>query len=187
MANIFVAVIICILALSNQNHCVFERPNAPMVVTALQPARMANIPVEDTIGRSRLQRRQILSSTSMTATVSKLTSSISDDNELDDGKGGEKTDNLMDWRSNVPRDGYASPLLWETQPEYEKFLNQFDRDEVEKVENEKEGMDDILWEQVKLEALTMLSTEPEAGPHLYQNILSQESLTEAIVGVVASM
>jgi len=45
---------------------------------------------------------------------------------------------------------------------------------------------DPLWEQVKLEALTQLSTEPEAGPQLYQSILSQGSLVEAIVSIIAN-
>ena len=78
------------------------------------------------------------------------------------------------WRSNLPRDTYASPLLWETRAEWVAFLKQFGSSE------------DPLWEQVKLEALTQLSTEPEAGPQLYQRILSQGSLLEAIVSIIAS-
>ena len=78
------------------------------------------------------------------------------------------------WRSNLPRDTYASPLLWETRAEWVAFLKQFGSSE------------DPLWEQVKLEALTQLSTEPEAGPQLYQSILSQGSLLEAIVSIIAS-
>ena len=46
---------------------------------------------------------------------------------------------------------------------------------------------DHLWEQVKLEALSALSSEPEAGPQLYQSILSQGSLVEAIVSIIARM
>ena len=78
------------------------------------------------------------------------------------------------WRSNLPRDTYASPLLWETRAEWVAFLKQFG------------SREDPLWEQVKLEALTQLSTEPEAGPQLYQSILSQGSLLEAIVSIIAS-
>lgn len=80
------------------------------------------------------------------------------------------------WRSNLPRDTYASPLLWETREDWVAFLKQFGS-----TSNE-----DPLWEQVKLEALTQLSTEPEAGPQLYQSILSQGSLVEAIVSIIAS-
>ncbi len=78
------------------------------------------------------------------------------------------------WRSNLPRDVYASPLLWEGRAEWVAFLKQFGTD------------GDPLWEQVKLEALTQLSTEPEAGPQLYQSILSQGSLLEALVSIIAS-
>lgn len=44
---------------------------------------------------------------------------------------------------------------------------------------------DPLWEQVKLEATAALSDNPEAGPLLYTAILSQKSLVEAVVSVVA--
>ena len=45
---------------------------------------------------------------------------------------------------------------------------------------------DCLWEQVKLEAMSALvGPEPEAGPQLYQGILSQSSLVEAVVTVIA--
>ena len=44
---------------------------------------------------------------------------------------------------------------------------------------------DPLWEQVKLEATSALSTNPEAGPMLYTGILSQKSLTEAIVSAIS--
>jgi serine O-acetyltransferase len=42
-----------------------------------------------------------------------------------------------------------------------------------------------VWEQIKLEAHAALGPEPEAGPQIYQSILSQPSLTEAIVSVIA--
>ncbi|KAL3914579.1 MAG: hypothetical protein SGILL_006047 [Bacillariaceae sp.] len=44
---------------------------------------------------------------------------------------------------------------------------------------------DHLWEQVKMEAASALDREPAAGPQLYQTILSQPSLMEAIVTIVA--
>jgi serine O-acetyltransferase len=44
---------------------------------------------------------------------------------------------------------------------------------------------DPLWEQVKLEAKERLEKEPLAGPQLYQLILSQPSLLDAVVAIVA--
>ena len=44
---------------------------------------------------------------------------------------------------------------------------------------------DPLWEQVKLEAMSALSKNPEAGPLLYTGILSQSSLIEAIVSIIS--
>ena len=45
---------------------------------------------------------------------------------------------------------------------------------------------DILWEQIKLEAMSaLMGPEPEAGPQLYQGILSQASLVEAVVTIIA--
>ena len=44
---------------------------------------------------------------------------------------------------------------------------------------------DPLWEQIKLEATMALGPEPEAGPQVYQGILSHSSLLEAVVTVIA--
>ena len=44
---------------------------------------------------------------------------------------------------------------------------------------------DPFWEQIKLEAVTALQTQPEAGPQLYQGILSQPNLLTAIVTVIS--
>ena len=95
-------------------------------------------------------------------------------------------DDLVGWRSNLPGDVYASPLLWESQVEWKSFMKQFQRFDEEEMTTGRVGMGDHLWEQVKLEALTQLRTEPEAGPQLYQSILSQGSLVEAIVSIIAS-
>jgi serine O-acetyltransferase len=43
----------------------------------------------------------------------------------------------------------------------------------------------LLWAQVKLEAEHALGPEPEAGPQLYQGILSHQSLLEAVCTTVA--
>lgn len=44
---------------------------------------------------------------------------------------------------------------------------------------------DPFWEQIKYEANAALETEIEAGPQLYQGILSQPSLLEAICTVIS--
>eukprot|EP00978_Attheya_sp_CCMP212_P041017 scaffold230157_cov47-Attheya_sp.AAC.1 len=44
---------------------------------------------------------------------------------------------------------------------------------------------DPLWEQVKLEAKGRLEKESLVGPQLYQLILSQASLLNTVVGIVA--
>jgi len=49
----------------------------------------------------------------------------------------------------------------------------------------KESDSDLFWEQIKYEAETALSSEPQAGPQLYQGILSHDSLLSAISTVVA--
>lgn len=43
---------------------------------------------------------------------------------------------------------------------------------------------DPFWEQVKMEAKSVLEIEPEAGPQIYQGILSQSSLLEAICTII---
>ena len=69
--------------------------------------------------------------------------------------------------------------LIESRPEWKPFL--------ETLQNGKESFNlkDPLWEQVKLEATNALGVEPEAGPQLYQGILSQRSLLEALVTIAA--
>jgi len=47
-------------------------------------------------------------------------------------------------------------------------------------------IDDPLWEQIKMEAMTSLQTNPEAGPLLYTSILSQPSLIVAIVSSISN-
>lgn len=45
---------------------------------------------------------------------------------------------------------------------------------------------DPLWEQVKVEARHALDPEPQAGPQLYQHILSQETMLDAVINVVSN-
>ena len=76
--------------------------------------------------------------------------------------------------NTIPSLPYASPILWNTVEEYTGFMNSLD-----------EKNDDPLWEQIRLEAMEALGPEPEAGPQIYQGILSQPSLLVALVTIVA--
>jgi len=67
--------------------------------------------------------------------------------------------------------------LFAAEPEWKPFLNNLQH---------KSPDFDPLWEQVKLEAMAALGPEPEAGPQLYQSILSQPNLLEAIVTTIAN-
>ena len=156
-------VVYCSVLLSSLEGFSFEGSKSQMVVSALllrsttkQPRTTTRQDRTRTIGRTDYVSR---------ARILQL-GSLENNHDVD-------TD-TNSWRSNLPRDTYASPLLWETRAEWVAFLKQFGSSE------------DPLWEQVKLEALTQLSTEPEAGPQLYQSILSQGSLLEAIVSIIAS-
>lgn len=44
---------------------------------------------------------------------------------------------------------------------------------------------DPLWAQIRLEAKNILDTEPDAGPQLYEHILRQPSLVDALASVIA--
>ncbi len=45
---------------------------------------------------------------------------------------------------------------------------------------------DPLWQQIQAQATQALQPEPEAGPQLYQGILSHSNLVDAICGIVAN-
>lgn len=160
----------CLLPLSNRN--VSALLSAPSSTTKQLSARAD--------GKQRIDEIRTRQHSS-TTTISKLASSVLGDNDIDNSNNNNSSnesdndDSVGCWRSNMLSDEYASPLLWETRGDWKAFLKQFDNEE----------MGDPLWEQVKLEALTQLSTEPEAGPQLYQSILSQGSLVEAIVSIIA--
>lgn len=68
-------------------------------------------------------------------------------------------------------------MLWRSNSEWKDFV-------LDLLENDPEC--DPLWEQIRLEATASLGPEPEAGPQLYQTILSQPSLVEAIVTIIAN-
>ena len=78
--------------------------------------------------------------------------------------------------SALPDEPYMSSMLWENVSQWEEFVEKLSAADSEA---------DLLWEQVRMEALASLNPEPEAGPQLYQGILSQPSLVEAIVTVIA--
>jgi serine O-acetyltransferase len=73
---------------------------------------------------------------------------------------------------------YAYNLL-ESQPEWKNFIDTLRNGNCSRY------LKDPLWEQVKHEATLALGIEPEAGPQLYQGILSQRSLLEALITTVA--
>ena len=46
-------------------------------------------------------------------------------------------------------------------------------------------LSDPLWAQIRLEAKHILDTEPDAGPQLYEHVLRQPSLVDALASVIA--
>ena len=75
---------------------------------------------------------------------------------------------------------YRSNLL-ESEDSWEAFVSERSK---EAVTNGKPELD-LFWEQIKHEATIALSSEPQAGPQLYQGILSHSSLMSAISTVIA--
>ena len=94
------------------------------------------------------------------------------------GLSSEEVDEDDAWQSSLELAAkpYVSSLFT-AQPEWEKILGCLGKNDAQVM--------DPLWEQVKLEATNALGPEPEAGPQLYQGILSQPSLIEAIVTVTS--
>jgi serine O-acetyltransferase len=97
---------------------------------------------------------------------------MNDDDDDDD----DDLKRILQEKSQLTRQLYISPGLWETNVDWERFMLSL-RDKPNA---------DHLWEQIRLEATAALQREPEAGPQLYLNILSQPSLMEAIVTIVAN-
>ena len=85
------------------------------------------------------------------------------------------------WQSSLQlaEKPYVSSLFT-TQPEWKSFLDSLTN------KSGQSKVKDPLWEQVKLEATNALGPEPAAGPQLYQGILSQPCLLEAIVTIIAN-
>lgn len=104
-------------------------------------------------------------------------SDLANENEIDEGDAWELAGSL----SSRP---YISTLISEMdQGMREKFL--FDTLSPSN-NNSTESFVDPLWEQVKVEAKFCLEPEPQAGPQIYQHILSQNSLLDAIIHVVSN-
>lgn len=104
-------------------------------------------------------------------------SDLANENEIDEGDAWELAGSL----SSRP---YISTLISEMdQGMREKFL--FDTLSPSNT-NSTESFVDPLWEQVKVEAKFCLEPEPQAGPQIYQHILSQNSLLDAIIHVVSN-
>lgn len=203
--RVSILVIHCLLSFCCRNNIFFQDSKRRSIVSAWE---MTPSVTSSSLSRSSRQSRPIFVSrqtnrirqhrhfrTSSTEkrTILELSSSNSAEkdpnNDTSTGTSSDtekaNQDDEVRWRANVPRNVYASPLLWQTRSEWKAFMKQFQDDEHEHdtTNNQKDG--DHLWEQVKLEALSQLSNEPEAGPQLYQSILSQGSLVEAIVSIIA--
>jgi serine O-acetyltransferase len=75
---------------------------------------------------------------------------------------------------------YRSTLLFPSDEKWDEFLEDYR-------ERCRSSMMvfDPFWEQTKLEAQAALELEPEAGPQIYQGILSQPSMLEAICTVIS--
>lgn len=157
MVRCMIAIIYCSVSLSSIRNDFFSTGTKTQMVASAFMHTPTTTTKKQPATRSRRE-------TSFTRTTTTITTKLASTNGDMDGS----------WRSNLPRDVYASPLLWQGRTDWVAFLKQFDQN------------GDLLWEQVKLEAITQLSTEPEAGPQLYQSILSQGSLLEAIVSIIAS-
>ena len=99
---------------------------------------------------------------------------------------------LMELLRNQPtlaRQVYVSPILWKSNEEWKSFMfslrDDNGDDTTTSTTTTTTTKKDHLWEQIKLEAVESLKTQPEAGPQLYQGILSQGYLLEAVVTIVA--
>jgi len=153
-----------------QGFCVFHYSfQVTVCLTLLIPSHSAfNVHTCDTniarLAPSSSQLRVVGRSTSTTlnANLSDLDSVEVDEDDL--------------WQMALLGQPYISPLIWGSNPEWKDFVLKL---------QESDPDSDPLWEQVKLEAMGALGPEPEAGPQLYQGILSQNSLVEAIVTIIA--
>jgi serine O-acetyltransferase len=114
-----------------------------------------------------LSRRTAKMTTATSLYSSELNSKFAIDDELK---------RVLQEEPQLARQMYISPMLWATNDDWKFFM----------LSLRPKPNADHLWEQVRLEATASLEREPEAGPQLYQNILSQPSLLEAIVTIVAN-
>ena len=73
--------------------------------------------------------------------------------------------------------------LYESDPEWKVYMDQLEVDEMPSTSTA--SKEDALWELIKSEAAEALLPEPEAGPQLYQGILSKPSLIDAVVTIIA--
>jgi len=78
---------------------------------------------------------------------------------------------------------YRSTLLGSSDEEWREFLR--DVGERARTIDGSLGSIDPFWEQIKLEASASLEREPDAGPQLYQFVLSQPSMMVAIASVIS--
>ena len=85
----------------------------------------------------------------------------------------------QDWpkQMGIACNPYRSKLL-QDEDDWEQFMLSINNKDVNVVV-------DPFWEQIRFEAKRAVRVEPEAGPQIYQGILSQPSLMVAFVTVVA--
>lgn len=90
---------------------------------------------------------------------------------------------IEDWESLLGNsfNPYRSKRIFPFDDEWEIFLAECRI----KAKYNPDNFIDPFWEQTKMEAQAALELEPEAGPQIYQGILSQRSLLEAICTVVS--
>ncbi len=74
---------------------------------------------------------------------------------------------------------YRSQVIFSSDHEWEEFSD------YSRKQSERNDKYDPFWEQVKMEARAVLEVEPEAGPQIYQGVLSQTSLLEAICTIIS--
>jgi len=97
---------------------------------------------------------------------------------------GESDNNIFinPWQASMQDafNPYRSEIIFSQDGDWEAFI-----DDCEKQQSTRGTYRDPFWDQVKMEALAGVQSEPEAGPQIYQCILSQRSLLESICTIIA--
>lgn len=120
--------------------------------------------------RPRANNCRIIHASSSSAQVDELWQAELNNNNKDaeSAGGGATTTTNTD-------SSYRSSLLFSSAREWYAFVDSLNNDD-----NANDDDNDPFWKQIKLEAAKILKEQPEAGPQLYQGIISQSSLLEAV-------